>query len=79
MNASERSLGLQWVAATVVGWLIGFAACEALQSFLTTVFVDGLVIGTAIGLAQWLVLRRSISRWAGGSWPRSSALGPARP
>jgi hypothetical protein len=73
MSTSERSLGLQWVAATVVGWLIGFAACEALQSFLTTVFVDGLVIGSAIGVAQWLVLRRQISPV--GFWPVASIVG----
>jgi len=60
VTTSERSLGLQWVVANVVGWLIGFAACEWLQSFLSTVFVDGLVIGSAVGISQWLVLRRRI-------------------
>jgi hypothetical protein len=73
MTASERSLGLLWVAATIVGWLIGFTACEALQSFLTTVFVDGLVIGSAIGIVQWLVLRRSISPV--GWWVVASIVG----
>ncbi len=61
MTVSERSLGTQWVVANVAGWLIGFALCEALQSFVSTVLVDGLVIGSAVGIAQWLVLRRWIS------------------
>lgn len=61
MTASERRLGIQWVVANVVGWLIGFALCEALQSFISTVLVDGLVIGSAVGIAQWLVLRRWMS------------------
>src|SRR4051794_36781958 len=73
MSASERNIGLAWVAATVVGWLIGFAACEALQSFLTTVFVDGLVIGSAIGIAEWLVLRRWMSPV--GWWVAASIVG----
>ncbi len=65
MTASERSLGIQWVVANIVGWLIGFALCEAIQSFISTVLVDGLVIGSAVGIAQWLVLRRWMSpvRW----------------
>ena len=61
MTASERSRGIQWVVANIVGWLIGFALCEALQSFISTVLVDGLVIGSAVGIAQWLVLRRWMS------------------
>jgi hypothetical protein len=61
LTSTERTLGLQWVVANIVGWLVGFAACEALKSIVTTVFVDGLVIGTSLGLAQWLVLRRRIA------------------
>jgi hypothetical protein len=61
VTASERSLGIQWVVANVVGWLIGFGLCEAIQSFISTVLVDGLVIGSAVGIAQWLVLRRWMS------------------
>jgi hypothetical protein len=55
---AERVLGIQWVVATAVGWIIGFAVCEAVTSFLETLFVDGLIIGTFVGGAQWLVLRR---------------------
>ena len=70
----ERNLGLQWVAATVLGWLVGFVVCEALKRLLASVLgTDGLVIGTAIGIAQWLVLRRQIAptRW----WVFASIIG----
>lgn len=70
---AERSLGLAWVIATVVGWLIGFILCEAIKTFITTVLVDGLVIGTAVGIAQWLVLRRQFGRM--GSWVVASIVG----
>ncbi len=62
LTPSERALGIQWVLATIVGWLVGFAACQAIQGFISTVLVDGLVIGTAVGFAQWVVLRRRHAR-----------------
>ncbi len=54
----ERTLAVWWVIATVIGWGIGFAVCQAIKSIISTVFVDGLVIGTFVGLAQWTILRR---------------------
>ncbi len=45
----------------MAGWAIGFFLCEALEQFLTTFFIDGLVIGSAMGIAQGLVLRRRIA------------------
>ena len=72
-TSRERNLGLQWVAATVVGWAIGFFACEAVETFVATAFVDGLIIGTAIGIAQWLVLRRQVNPV--GWWPVLSIVG----
>jgi hypothetical protein len=57
LTPAERSLGLQWVAAMIVGWIIGFYLCEAFKAFVSTYFVDGLIIGSAVGIAQWLVLR----------------------
>jgi hypothetical protein len=57
LTASERNLGLLWVVAAVAGWIVGFFLCEAIEDFFSTFFVDGLVIGSAIGIAQALVLR----------------------
>jgi hypothetical protein len=61
LSISERNLGATWVAATVVGWAIGFFLCEALKAFLNTFLVDGLIVGTFIGIAQGLVVRRGIA------------------
>lgn len=60
-NAAERNLGLQWVLAVVIGWAIGFFVCEWIEEFLSTAFIDGLVIGTAVGIAQGLILRKRIA------------------
>ena len=73
MSGWERNLGVRWVTANVLGWLVGFALCNALQSFLSTFFVDGLVIGSAVGIAQWLVLRRPVS--PRGGWVVASIIG----
>lgn len=61
LTTDERNLGLRWIVAVVAGWAIGFFFCEALEEFLSTFFVDGLVIGSAMGIAQGLVLRRRIA------------------
>jgi hypothetical protein len=61
---AERNLALLWVAATTVGWGIGFFVCELLTGFLAQfahLGGDGLVIGVGIGIAQGIVLRRRIS------------------
>ena len=71
--AGERSLGIQWVVATIVGWAIGFFVCEALKAFVSTLFVDGLVIGAFVGVAQGLVVRRRIAPM--GWWVLASILG----
>ena len=76
LTPGERSLGLQWVAATIVGWAIGFFVCEAIKPFLfdiTHLGGDGLVIGAGVGIAQGLVLRRQTGRF--GSWVLLSSLG----
>jgi hypothetical protein len=73
LTSAERNLGLEWLAANIVGWVVGFAACEAINSFISTFFVDGLVIGTALGFAQWFVLRRRIPR--AGWWVVLSIVG----
>jgi hypothetical protein len=61
VSISERNLGATWVVATVVGWAIGFFVCEALKAFVSTFLVDGLIVGTFIGIAQGLVVRRGIA------------------
>jgi hypothetical protein len=62
LTATERNLGLLWVAAVVLGWIVGFFLCEAIEDFFSTFFVDGLVIGSAIGIGQALVLRKRIAK-----------------
>jgi hypothetical protein len=73
---SERTLGIQWVVATIVGWAIGFFVCEAIKPFLydiTHLGGDGLVIGAGIGIAQGLVLRKQLAPM--GWWVLVSVLG----
>jgi hypothetical protein len=73
---ADWSLALRWVVATSVGWVIGFAICEALNAtldFLAHPPTDGAVIGIAIGIGQWLALDHRInrSRW----WILASIVG----
>jgi hypothetical protein len=60
----EMTLWLEWVIATTVGWVVGFAICEAFKAFLDSIQADGVVIGLSVGIAQWLVLRGRIGRAA---------------
>ena len=71
---AERTLALQWVAATTVGWGIGFFVCEAFNAFFASfTHSDGLVIGAGIGIAQGFVLRRRIAPM--GWWILVSVVG----
>ena len=71
-RAEWRTL-VGWVVATTIGWLVGFAICEAFSAFLKSLNSDGLVIGAGIGIAQWLVLRRQGGR--AGWWILASIIG----
>ena len=76
LTEPERNLALLWVAATTVGWAIGFFVCEQLTGFFAQfahLGGDGLVIGAGIGIAQGIVLRRRISHK--GWWWLVSSLG----
>jgi hypothetical protein len=73
MTVFERNLGLQWVIAVVAGWVIGFFLCGVIENRLSTFFIDGLVIGTTIGVAQGLVIRRRIAPMA--LWVVVSVIG----
>lgn len=69
----EWAFGLWWVFATALGWVVGFAVCEALKDFVESFNADGVVIGVAVGILQWLVLRRRINR--AGWWILASIIG----
>lgn len=80
MTTSKRSLirdewrfGLWWVMATTVGWVVGFAICEAQKAFFASLSADGAVIGISIGIFQWIALRQRINR--AGWWILASVIG----
>ena len=70
--------GLWWVLATALGWVVGFTICEGVKSALLSIrssigAPDGALIGTGIGLVQWLVLSRYLPR--AGWWIPATILG----
>lgn len=69
----EWTFGLWWVLATTVGWVVGFFVCEALKDFVESLSADGAVIGSSVGIMQWLALRRRINR--AGWWILASIIG----
>ena len=71
-RAEWRTL-LWWVVATTFGWVVGFAVCEAFSAFLKSISSDGLIIGTGVGIAQALILRRQIGD--AGWWILASIVG----
>ena len=63
-----------WIPATLGGWLVGFAALEAKPSFHEEDFglVRVSVMAASVGIAQWLVLRRSTQ---GAGWWAVATVG----
>jgi hypothetical protein len=62
----------RWVVAGTIGWAIGwlmvlFVIPDGLE------IIDGLIVGLAMGIAGWLVLRQQV-RWAGW-WIMISVVG----
>lgn len=70
-----------WIGATILGWALGGGMALALVGPdlpLTTVpvsrlFLAGVACGVAIGVCQWLFLRRRIP--SAGLWPITTVLG----
>jgi len=62
----------QWILASAVGWTAGWAiTLAAVPNDFS--LLAGVVLGAAVGVAQWLVLRREV-QWAGW-WIAISTLG----
>lgn len=62
----------RWVLASIVGWMIGYfivvlGVPPGLEAF------NGVVLGLAVGIAQWSILRQEL-HWAGW-WIIFSAIG----
>src|SRR2546423_12506176 len=60
LSRAEWSFEFQWILATVVGWVIGFALCEVVKAFFLSFgdfSLDGLIIGISVGTVQYLALR----------------------
>jgi len=62
----------RWLPASIIGWGVGTGLAFALGQ-LEPSFVTGSLLGSAVGLAQWLILRREV-RWAGW-WIAISVVG----
>jgi hypothetical protein len=61
LSRSEWSFSLRWVVVTTIGWIFGFAVCEIVVKPIIYTFThfpsDGAVVGIAIGIGQWFLLR----------------------
>ena len=77
---------LGWVLASTVGLAVGLAAGAALLTIIAfstlvggsgidplTSAMEGALLGASVGIAQWLVLRRKVSR--AGWWVLASTVG----
>ena len=63
-----------WVMVTTVSWAMALAAYEAMGGSLNRI-LGGATMGAVLGLAQWLVLRRRVSR--SSSWILATTVGLA--
>lgn len=65
LSAAERSLGRMrwWVVASIVGFGVGKWIGEVSMQSVSAVgpVLAGALIGLAVGVAQWLVLRRHVA------------------
>jgi hypothetical protein len=76
---------LQWVLASTVDWFVGFyvgfvsgtmflvSTAKSVPGDILVYFILGAALGSGVGLVQWLVLRRRISR--AGWWVLASTAG----
>src|SRR5438445_4720633 len=64
-----------WVLATLVGGLVLHVVAWGMDKPQAGGIVEWAVAGSAIGLVQWLVLRRSLSGLAWWAWVAATALG----
>ena len=73
-KAPGGDLVLQWVVASVAGWLVGWlVAWIGALAMGWMVAWAGVGIGAGVGVAQWLVLRERVT-WAGW-WVAASMVG----
>jgi len=75
-------LWLQWVLAGILGWVVSgaiagyvYTAMEARLGDIAAAITGLYVLGVTVGVAQWLVLRRCMTRT--GWWVLASTIGTA--
>jgi hypothetical protein len=61
----------RWIPATAIGWTVG-GAIGSLVLPAESGILSAIFLGTATGLAQWVILRQEV-HWAGW-WPVVSAV-----
>lgn len=73
LTRDEWSLGIRWVVATTLGWVIGFFVCAAFKAILESFRSDGAVIGVCVGILQSIALRGRIKHT--GWWIVATVVG----
>ena len=73
LTRDDWSLGIRWVVATTLGWVIGFAICAAQKAFFESISGDGAVIGVCVGIVQSIALRGRVKHT--GWWIVASVVG----
>jgi hypothetical protein len=73
LTGDEWSLGIRWVVATTIGWVIGFAICAWFKAFFEGISGDGAVIGVCVGTLQAIAVRGRVKHT--GWWIAASVVG----